>query len=302
MSFGKSERVAIGAVLLLIVLFVLLPAVFRRFSPVRPTDYSGFSKEIADFLEKQEAVEPAATVKDFDFHDPDREIVRKSIKPFEFDPNNLNTEGWIRMGFSEKQAASIVRFREKGGTFRKKEDVRRLYAVTDEVYQILEPYIRITSTGKPENAVWDSSANPRSHALAVREKYRVELNSADSAELVRAYGIGPATARRILRYRERLGGYVSASQLLEIPGIDSARYETFRDEVFADPETVRKINVNTASITELRQHPYIDYFIAKAIVDKRIRSGGFKSPDELAGIPLLYEALFNKLKPYLSAD
>ncbi|NTW24111.1 MAG: helix-hairpin-helix domain-containing protein, partial [Lentimicrobium sp.] len=289
-SFGKAERIAIITVITLIILLVLLPSVYNRFrKPVVVKD-SMFDKEIADFL-KQEEAQAATTRSGFDFTNPDREIVRQTIMPFEFDPNTLDAAGWQKLGFSEKQAAGVVKYREKGGSFRKNEDLKKLFIITAEIYKTLEPFLRIEEKKENQNSN-PNTKKKASYASGNKPvKYQAELNSADSAELVKVYGIGPATARRIIKYREKLGGYASVEQLREVTGIDSARYEMIKSGVFTDATVITGIDVNKLSVTQLRQHPYIDYYVAKAIVDNRIKKGSYSSPDELKEIPLIYDAL-----------
>ncbi len=301
LTYGKSERVAIVAVILLIVFLLLLPSFYFRFrKPVQVYD-SSFDQEIADFLKKEESYATAGQT-GFDFTDPEKEIVKHKMTPFQFDPNNLDKEGWKKLGFTEKQAIGIIKYRDKGGKFRKKEDLKKLYVVNEEVYKMLEPFIVLDERRQAESQKTEAEHQPSYAGNNKTVKYQVELNSADSTELVRVYGIGPATARRILRYREKLGGFASNEQLRDVTGIDSARYEMIKDGVFADAEVIRKIDINTASIIALRQHPYIDYYIAKAIVDRRIRKGAFTSADELKEISLIYDALYVKLKPYISIN
>ncbi|MHC1775067.1 MAG: ComEA family DNA-binding protein [Lentimicrobium sp.] len=301
LNFGKSERVAIITVILLIIFILLLPLLYSHFHKPKQVIDAEFDKEIAEFLKNEEAF-AKTDQKGFDFTNPEKEIVRRSITPFRFDPNSLDKNGWMKLGFSEKQATGIMKYIEKGGRFRKKEDLKKLYAISGETYNLLEPYIEIADQD-PQRKHPDKDENrPASATGFAVKKYQVELNSADSAELVKVYGIGPATARRILRYREKLGGFASPEQLKEVSGIDSTRYEMIKDGVFADAEVIIKIDVNNATIVQLRQHPYIDYYVAKSIVDRRISRGEFTSPDELSEIPLIYETLFKKLRPYISTN
>ncbi len=301
LNFGKSERVAIITVVLFIICIILLPLIYSRFHKPEQVIDAEFDKEIAEFLKVEEAF-TKTDQRSFDFSNPEKEIVRRSITPFRFDPNSLDKNGWVKLGFSEKQATGILKYTGKGGRFRKKEDLKKLYVISEETYKLLEPYIEIADQ-EPQRKYPDKDENrPASATGFMLKKYQVELNSADSAELVKVYGIGPATARRILRYRDKLGGFASPDQLKEVPGVDSARYEMIKDGVFADAGEIIKIDVNSATIIQLRQHPYIDYYVAKAIVDRRIRRGEFSSPDELSEIPLIYETLFKKLRPYISTN
>lgn len=301
LSYGKSERIAIIAVILLIVFVLLLPALYSRLHKPVPVYDASFDKAIAEFMKNEETY-ANVDADGFDFTNPDKEIVKRKITPFQFDPNSLDIEGWKKLGFTEKQATGIVKYRDKGGRFRKKEDLKKLYVVNEEIYILLEPFIELSDAREDPDQKTGVGNMTSYSSRNFTAKYQVELNSADSAELVKVYGIGPATARRILRYREKLGGFVSPEQLRDVAGIDSARYEMIKDGVFADAEVVRKIEINTSSIVELRQHPYIDYYIAKAIVDRRIKKGSFTSPDELREIALIYEALFMKLRPYISTN
>jgi len=262
--------------------------------------YNGdFAAEIDAFLEKSEKAAPADQ-SDFDFTRPDKYIALNRIKPFSFDPNILDQNGWVRLGFTEKQTAGIIKFREKGGKFKVKEDVKKLYVFDDEIYRLLESYIQLPDKVEPL-AKTDEGKTGKSEYRNY-ETYRVELNGADSASLVKVRGIGPAFARRIIRFRDKLGGLSDIGQLQDVYGMDSARFILIQDYMFTNPDLIRKINVNSASLDELRSHPYIDYYIAKAIIDKRIQKGAYNDLNELKEIQLIYESLFMKLSPYLTIN
>ena len=127
----------------------------------------------------------------------------------------------------------------------------------------------------------------------------VELNSADSLDLVQLYNIGPAYAKRILKYRTALGGFVEKSQLWEVYGMDSARYNSIAPYVSVDAGNIRQIDINTATIDDLKRHPYLDYYQAKAIVQLREKVGLFTHIDDLKQVALLDIETFNKIHPYL---
>ncbi len=127
-----------------------------------------------------------------------------------------------------------------------------------------------------------------------------ELNTADSTELQRVPGIGSKTAEYIITYRERLGGFVRMEQLLEIRIIDTLKYEKIKPYLSLDTGIVRKININTATAAELRQHPYVDAYLAKSIVNGRKNTkGGYRSLDEMKRATHVYQELYDKIKPYL---
>ncbi len=161
---------------------------------------------------------------------PSAPATERRIESFRFNPNTVSEEDLIRLGLSPKQAASVGNYRSKGGQFRKKEDFARMYVVSDTLYARLEPYIDIP---------------------------KLDLNSADSAALVRLKGIGPFYARKILSYRESLGGFCDIGQMMEVEGLDSVRFSGFRDEVFVDTVRIVKIDIWRDSMALLARHPYI---------------------------------------------
>jgi DNA uptake protein ComE-like DNA-binding protein len=297
LHFGKSERNAIAILIVAILGVFLLPRYI--FSIQQPTiiDNAEFSREIDEFLKRSEKT-VAADQREFDFTRPDKSVAKDRIKPFPFDPNQLDQKGWEKLGFTERQAAGIVKFKEKGGKFRVKTDVKKLFVVDDEIYGLLESYIQL-----PDKVETAYTSDKKEYPKSSGKEYiphRAELNSADSASLVKVRGIGPAFAKRIMRYRDKLGGFSDIGQLQEVYGMDSARFIQIQENLFADEGLIKKININKASLDELRAHPYIDYYIAKALVDKRIQKGAFTDLIEIKEIPLIYESLFLKLRPYLT--
>ena len=197
----------------------------------------------------------------------------RSYESFAFDPNTVSLADLQRMGLSERQAQSIENYREKGGRFRSKADFRKMYVVSDTLFARLEPYIEIA---------------------------KLELNGADSAALVSLRGIGPWYARKILDYRDRLGGFVAPEQLLEIDGIDAERYAGFADGITVDPSRIRRLDLWHASDTVLARHPYLGPKGARSIVRYRelYDSTRWTLPD-LATERVLSQENIEKLKKYI---
>ncbi|MDO4217967.1 MAG: helix-hairpin-helix domain-containing protein [Bacteroidales bacterium] len=133
-----------------------------------------------------------------------------------------------------------------------------------------------------------------------KKKLTFDLNKADTLDLEQLYGIGPTLARRIVRYRERLGGFYSIEQLKEVYGLDVQLVERLSSQLTLSDTPLRTLNPNTATLNELKQHPYLDYYQAKAIVTFRQQGGKFHSSSDLLKIGLLDEATIRKIEPYLS--
>lgn len=211
-------------------------------------------------------------------------IEKRAATFFMFDPNRLDLDGWQKLGLSSKQAQSILNYRSKGGRFYKKEDLLKMYVISDLVYKKLKPYIQITAFTKYPKKI---------------PNLKIELNSTDSSNLIKVRGIGPVFARRILKYRNLVGGYHSISQLKEVYGIDQEKFEQIRSSfIRCDSNLIRHLNINEASFKELLKHPYISFDFTKYIVNRRGKKA-FTKLSQLRDKQLISDIDFKKLLPYL---
>lgn len=133
-----------------------------------------------------------------------------------------------------------------------------------------------------------------------KKAFTVDLNRGDTLDFQELRGIGPAYARRIVAYRERLGGFVDKAQLLEVWGVDSALYDRIAPSLELKPGPVRRLHINQLSVQELKQHPYLDYYQAKEIVRHRERYGAFQTPSDLRKVNLIDAETYARLAPYVS--
>ena len=209
--------------------------------------------------------------------------------PFVFNPNTITLDSLCMLGLSPRQAQTIINYRSKGGRFRRPEDFSRMYVVSEELFLRLRPFIVIPSESSgtkqgvnvPKLEKYGSSGTKQGVNVPKLEKYgqeraklmMVELNEADSSTLVTLYGIGPFYAKRIIQYRERLGGFHSPEQLMEIPGIDSTRYGGVAKRVTADPLKIRRFRLDSADKYFLVNHPYIGAYAARGIILMREKLG-----------------------------
>lgn len=203
-----------------------------------------------------------------------------------FNPDTLSLSGWQKLGLTQGQAAVIIHYKQKGGKFFTKADVAKLYSISADKYKQLEPFIDLPE-GKP------------AYAHKVKLTVPLELNSADTAKLKTVYGIGPAFAKRIVKYRELLGGFHSEKQLLEVYGVDADKYREIVSQVRVNSASIKKIDINTAEANELNRLPYLSYKQANAIVQYRLQHGEYLSANDLVDIAILDAATINKIKPYL---
>lgn len=299
LNFSQSEKR--GFFLLLAILTAAIAVILIKPAWIRQKtenyDFSEYEKSVARYkAEIEETYEPH-NYRNFDYNSPNRSAVRK-LKPFAFDPNTLPVDGWMKMGYSEKQANALDNYRKKGGVFRKKEDLKKIFFISDNDYAQLEKYIEIHSENIPQetrNSTFQKFERPENVK-------KIELNSADTSDLKQLRGIGSGYAKRIVKYREQLGGFCRSEQLLEIYGFSQELYEKVAPNIIIDPENVRKINLNTATLDQLKRHPYLDYYQAKAIVKYREAGNRFTAVSDLLKVNLIYDDTFEKLKPYLSVQ
>jgi competence protein ComEA len=199
---------------------------------------------------------------------------------FKFDPNTASADDWQRLGITAKQAAIIKNYTSKGGRFRKAEDLQKIYGLSKVDYAKLAPFIII----------------PKENIRAI---VVVELNAADSSKLTSIDGIGGAFAKRIIYYRERLGGFITKEQLKEVYGIDALKYDEIKNQVKVDAGRIRKININTINFDKLRLMPYLNYKQVNAIIEYRKQHGDYTSTGDLKNIAIIDDDILRKIEPYL---
>ena len=223
---------------------------------------------------------------------------------FPFDPNTADSTQLLRLGLQPWQVHNIYKYRSRGGIYRKKEDFAKLYGLTVKDYRRLEPYIRISSDYLPAATLVGDRSYGADGANGTGEPYprkidstqHIVLNMADTTELRKVPGIGSYYAKEIVRYGQRLGGYVSVDQLDEIADFpqDAKKYFVVED---AHPQ---QLNVNKLTLQQLRRHPYINFYRAKAIMDYRRLHGNLKSLQDLRLSKDFPPEVIERLTPYVS--
>ena len=168
-------------------------------------------------------------------------------------------------------AKNILRYRSKGGKFRKAEDFKKVYGLTEEQYQTLSPYIYFTAedTIRKATSLLTLQQTPKDSIYKYPAGTVLNLNHADTTELKKIPGVGSGIARSIVNYRQRLGGFHRIEQLQEI----HLDYRQLQAWFTVTPSEIRRINLNRVGIERLRNHPYINFYQAKALVEYRKKRG-----------------------------
>jgi len=227
---------------------------------------------------------------------------QENISYFTFDPNNLDEESWVRLGFSNKQIRVIKNYEAKGGRFYKKEDLAKIYSISKDDYERIEPYIEIADNKSTQAKHRDHSSLNNSlitYSKSLNESL-IDINLADTSELKTLKGIGSVLSNRILKYRDLLGGFYAIEQLSEVYGLPRETLDEIKGRLASiDSKMLRKLNVNTLSVEELTKHPYINKKQAQTIVNYRVQHGDFDNSLKLSLIQSLDKEFLRKIDPYL---
>ncbi len=229
------------------------------------------------------------------------------VKLFSFDPNKVTYDEARQLGLSNQAAKALVNFVKGGMVFRKKEDFKKVYGVTESDYERLQDFIRIEAEPaiaeeKGEGASKYERQKPKTfQKFEEKEPISVDINTATAEDWKQLKGIGPSFSNRIIKYRDLLGGFTSPLQLKEVYGLDAILYVEIQDFLKNESlETIKTININLADELTLKKHPYIDAKLAKNIVKRRIKRGDYQAIDEIQKIGGVDDVLFEKLSPYLN--
>lgn len=211
---------------------------------------------------------------------------------FDFDPNTSSAEEFQQLGLSSKTIKSILNYRNKGGYFKEAADFKKIYTLPDSVYQHVAAHIKIVAQPQQRNY---PARKARSYTV-------VDINTAERADFEQFRGIGPSYARRLLELRERLGGFIHVDQVGELYRLADSTFQQMRPFLRCTPTPLTQININTATVQELKAHPYLSWSHAKAIVQYREQKGSWKSVELLQILPELDDGqnTFERVRPYLT--
>ena len=271
-QFNKKERngiLLLSCLLLLLILFYQFSHLLKQESR---TDFSSFEKALAELEYEQEPT-----------------IEKQKDSLFYFNPNTLADKGWLVLGLPSTKLSVLRNFQKSGAIFKTKTDLKNCFAITDEFYEKVEKYISIPEIKKTETPI---NKTKKTNQI-------VELNQADSLQLISINGVGPFYAKQILKYRKELGGFRNYAQLTEIWGLENLEIQKLKQQTSIDTLHIRKVNVNAIELEQLKLHPYLNYKQAKMILNYRKQHGDFKQVKDIRKIKPISPELFRKIAPYL---
>ena len=304
-NFTKKERTGVIYVVALVLSVILFSFFSPYFIKTKPIDHTQFEKEIAQLRVDSSMKKLYANNSDDEYFN-DRTSYQftksKKVKPFFFDPNTATVSDWLTLGIKQRTAETIQKYIAKGGRFHEPEDLKKIWGLGKYDIDRLLPYVTIKKPAKeyPEaqNKVYTEHAP--FHAAKTIEK--IDINLADTTAYIALPGIGSKLSKRIIAFREKLGGFYSIDQIGETYLLPDSTFQKLKAYLLTGNTSVRKININTASVDEMKNHPYLRYNLANAIFQYRQQHGNFNSTDEIKKILIVTDETYLKVLPYLTVQ
>lgn len=293
-SFTRGERTGLIVLIILILLVIAAKEMIFYFEKSTVADRKQFVKLVKEHEQRKNVVEPEAG------------------ELFAFDPNTVDSLTLSKLNLPKFVKQNVLRYRQHGGHFKRTSDFRRLYGMNDSVFAAIEPFLVVEQPEPVFSPMSKAELKPRfgnepDHSIVpvdtgipvASNSIMVELNTSTSSELEKLRGIGPVLSKRIVKYRELLGGFYAIDQLKEVYGIKPEVFEANRVFVSLGVVELRKLDLNFLTVEELAAHPYINYKEAQRIVDFRSKNGYISDKNILLSDSIIGEEHFRKLSYYL---
>ncbi|MEI9956450.1 MAG: helix-hairpin-helix domain-containing protein [Ferruginibacter sp.] len=307
-SFTKKERTGIFVVLFLILAFALLPFLYPLFIKPKKVNAADFEKEIAILKIKQQDSTNRFVQKNYDddnyqtYNQPsEKNYYNKTPKGelFNFDPNTATTADWQRLGVRDKTIATIQNYLNKGGHFYKPEDIGKIWGLHPDEIERLTPYVQIAPK---ENNYPQKTYETKTYDKPKYTATIIDVNSADTTAFIALPGIGSKLAQRIINFRDKLGGFYKTEQVAETFGLPDSTFQKIKSRLSISSTSIKQININTATVDELKAHPYLRYNLANAIVQYRTQHGNFAAVSDIKKIMVITDEVYGKVAAYLTVQ
>ncbi len=232
-------------------------------------------------------------------------------KRFMFNPNTITDQEWISLGLNAMQVNGIRKYLNKGGSIKKPSDVLKFKAVKEELWNELIPYIVIDTPNFPKTNSYTYTKDTTAAAVAqkaqekaeklieFRKNLNFEFNTCSRFNLKQLNLLDSITIDNIMRYKKGLGGFVNLAQLYEPEGIDTTNFAKLKSHLTLDLMSVKTININNCSVSQLNKHPYLSYNVATALVNYRNAHGKYIQITDLKKCMAMNDNLLKKITPYL---
>lgn len=274
---------ALAAVIVLVLLgIVLLPSFFTK--PVFADENLEKLRMQVDSLRRIDSIEK----------------VKRQQKIYPFNPNFISDYKGYTLGMTPEEIDRLHAFRAEGKWINSSADFKRVTKVPDSIFLKIAPFFKF-----PDWVVQKQKKNAEKSSTKVKLSYadKADLNKVTQADLQNISGVGEVLSLRIIRYRNKLGGFVDDIQLKDIYGLKTAtRIKILEKFTVKSGVKPQKINLNTASVLDLVEVVYFDYELARAIVAYRKLHEGIQDFEELTKIEGFPAYKLDRIKLYLAIE
>ncbi len=296
--YSKAERYAIIVLLFFIVLNLTLCFIITSSKQQTISDEKLSDEE--QILHDMDSL----SQRDYSNHTSNY-LNETSMSLINFNPNTIDSLSLVRMGFPVRVVRNLLKYRRAGGSFKKVDDLAKIYGLTEKQFKTVAPFVQLPTElrkERPKNERDSTMAMipqlSNEHIVKFDEGTQVDLNTVDTSDLKRIPGIGSGIARQIVQYRQRLGGFYEVNQLKDLPYVTDDMLPWFRlEEVHLE-----KIEINKAGLEQLRNHPYMNFYKAKVILEHRRKRGKINDISQLSFYEEFSDDDIKRLSPYLSFD
>ena len=307
-NFTKKERRGILTLCSFIIVISFLPSIFHFFIQTKIQTTKNFETDIARLVLKQQDNSTKFYGTNYEensfqnYHQPNYKNYVIKGELFYFDPNVISVNEWKRLGVRDKTIATILNYTSKGGKFYKPEDLGKIWGFFPNEVERLMPYVQLKEVQNNYTNNYPAQNNYETKTYD-KPKYIptiIDVNNADTTAYIALPGIGSKLAQRIIVFREKLGGFYKIDQIAETFGLADSTFQKIKPRLTINDKTIKQFNINTATIDEMKLHPYLRYNIANAIVQYRTQHGNFNNIADVKKIMMIDELLFNKISPYIT--
>lgn len=293
-TFTKNERIGLAVLLGLILIVFLANQFIFYFETPGTADHEKFRLALAELEQKQ-----------------DNRTEKLQGKLFNFNPNTIDATKLDSLLLPAGVKQNLLKYRNKGGSFYKVDQFRKIYGMNDSIFDAVKPYIQIEASPKRniKTRQINNKVDPVEEIDSVKpqkvvqpkkwDPQTLEINKATPDELIKLQGIGPVFSERIVKYRNLLGGFVSFEQLHEVYGLEPETIENILPYLTLDTSLVTQLNINFIEAAQLVKHPYINWDLANALVDFRSKNGFIDEIHTLQNNTVLNESNIQRIFPYL---
>lgn len=305
-SFSKKEGIAATVLVIIIIVLAVLPFINNKTTAHKKANSDLLNDSLITELSAgntNDRTDDYSSETLSGYNNNDHNANKPSAGPlFRFDPNTATPDELKRLGLRDKTIQILGNYRNKGGRFKKPEDLQKIYGLKPEEFNRLRPYIVIAGNSTEASAegsyAHTYTASPKQEFS--RKSVKIDINTADTTAYRSLYGIGSKLAARIVNYREKLGGFYSISQVGETYGVPDSTFQKIKPYLVLNTAAIKKLDINSATYEELNAHPYISSKLAYLIMKYRKDNSRFTSFDALKELVAQTNDSYEKVMNYLS--